>query len=150
MAYSGQTTSADVGTESSWLETAGIVVLSTIGSVLSEQYIFTDIAGNAIEPTTIVIPTKEPGETMQQYQERLNRWDFDDNLPEASKERARKLFENVKQVVVVDRGLALAEAFATFYHGYKRHDSILMGIGWALTGNLGLALAQGYAKKQPN
>lgn len=149
MAYNGQTVSADEGAESSWLETSGIVVLSAIGSVLSEQYIFTNIAGNPIEPTTIVIPAKEPGETMQQYQERLDRWDIEDNLPEASKAKAKKLFENIKQVVVVDRGLAFAEAFATFYHGYKRHDSILMGLGWALTGNLGLALAQGYAKKQP-
>ena len=142
---------AELGKKSTILETGIISSTASISSLLLEYYLFSKYFGIQLPQATIEFPVKMPNESEEDYRRRGRSWVELQKKSGGLGGSLKELAEGLSGTVKAEALIWTATALASGYHGYKRHGgSIGMMLGWALFGNTGVALAQGYAKPLVN
>lgn len=149
--YGNEATEQGYGAPSSWLQTSSATVGSGVVALTLDHYLFSKYFGVDIGATVLNLPIRGEDESDDEYRARRDSWveslkntpDFIQHLDTLS----TKATNSLQAEFFFWSALALAKA----YHGYQRHNqSIGMMLGWALFGNLGLAVSQGFAKPTNN
>lgn len=156
MSYSDQGLGQNEGVGSSLLKTSVITVGSSVVSATMGSLVYDTYFGTEVGDVRVNIPVKKKNESASDFKKRVDAWkkEFDKaeeierELPPALRQFVESFYKKIVDALNVNSAMMLLEGGVTAYHGYKRSGSIMTAIGWALFGNVGVAISQGFAKKE--
>jgi len=154
LAYS-DSSNPDEGVQSSLLKTSMITIGSGVISLTMGNLVYDTYYGNDVGDIQVNIPVIKKNESASDFRKRVEKWkdtfdeeDRTDDLPPFLKQMIENFYRRIIDAINVNTAMSIMEGGITAYHGYKRSGSIWTAIGWALFGNVGVAVSQGYAKKE--
>lgn len=156
MSYSDQGLGQNEGVGSSLLKTSVITVGSSVVSTTMGSLVYDTYFGTEVGDIKVNIPVRKKNESASDFKKRVDVWkkqfddqkDAKDDLPPFLKEMIDQFYKKIVDALNVHTAMMVVEGGITAYHGYKRSGSIMTAIGWGLFGNVGVAISQGFAKKE--